>query len=367
MRIFNHDIMTCTNQQVIGNHLYSARALGLTSPGDTIQLHPDLRPEWDSIVAHYARVGLPHSHDVVWNVSLDLISDTVDCRPSVFYFGDSADSHSAVAERFRAVDRAWSDVVALMNSKNNFMALARELGVPVPQTNCYESKGAAADRERISFPCFLKPAVSVDGKGIMRCENPQELHRCLDNLPEDVPYQVQEEVLASSFLNLQYSVGPEGLQRLACTEQILDGCSHSGNRFPSVVQPWDTVEPMARWMADQGMREVFAFDVAVVGAGEGADVLAIECNPRYNGASYPTVIANRLGIECWSSETFTTSHHALKDIDLSGLEFDAALGRGVIVVNWGTVSLGRLAILLSGSPQTQRQLRDSLRERLFRQ
>jgi hypothetical protein len=121
---------------------------------------------------------------------------------------------------------------------------------------------------------------------------------------------------------------------------------------------------MATWMAARGMKEIFAFDVAVVAEGEQAEYLAIECNPRYNGASYPTVIANRLGIGCWSSETFTTRHRGLKDVDLAGLEFDADRGRGVIVVNWGTISMGRLVILLAGPVDRQQELRTSLQERL---
>jgi len=48
-KIFNHDIMNCTNEHVIGNLYYSSRALGLSEPGDVIQLHPDLFDEWQYI------------------------------------------------------------------------------------------------------------------------------------------------------------------------------------------------------------------------------------------------------------------------------------------------------------------------------
>ena len=59
--IVNHDIMRCTADGVVGNDLYSGRALGLTEPGDYIQLHPKLKPMWQDISAHYSRVGLSHS------------------------------------------------------------------------------------------------------------------------------------------------------------------------------------------------------------------------------------------------------------------------------------------------------------------
>lgn len=60
-RIVNHDIMGCTAEGVVGNYLYSGRALGLTEPGDLLQLHPELRSQWSYIRDHYRRVGISHT------------------------------------------------------------------------------------------------------------------------------------------------------------------------------------------------------------------------------------------------------------------------------------------------------------------
>ncbi|MFC1337430.1 MAG: hypothetical protein G8D81_18125 [gamma proteobacterium symbiont of Clathrolucina costata] len=60
---------------VVGNHLYSGRALGISEPRDIIHLHPDLQPLWKGIEAHYQRVGLPYSRNVIWN--LDMIRPAV--------------------------------------------------------------------------------------------------------------------------------------------------------------------------------------------------------------------------------------------------------------------------------------------------
>ena len=60
-KIFNHDIMTCTHESVLGNHLYCGRVLGLTEPEDIIQLHPALKSQWNVITSHYAQIGLNHS------------------------------------------------------------------------------------------------------------------------------------------------------------------------------------------------------------------------------------------------------------------------------------------------------------------
>jgi hypothetical protein len=363
MRIFNHDIMNCTHQQVAGNYLYSGRVLGLTEPSDIVQLHPALRSEWQAIVDHYKRIGLQHSQNVVWDVSSAFQMAHPHLETSVFYFGDSENPQSYRSQQLRRKNQRWHDVVQYMNNKNNFMELADQLQVTVPKTLCFTQKSELRLNSEIPYPCYVKPSVSVDGMGIVRCGDRQQLCLALYDMPENVSFQIQEEVLAASFLNLQYRVTEQGLERYAATEQILDGCSHSGNRYPTEYQPWNLVEPMAQWMANQGMQGIFAFDVAVVFSACGPRYYAIECNPRYNGASYPTGIAHKLGVESWICETFTTSSRTLSDIDLSGIEFDVETGTGVILVNWGSIHMGKAVCLLAGSRAQQDELRALLKQR----
>src|SRR3712207_5669057 len=239
-KIFNHDIMTCTHELVIGNHLYSGRVLGLTEPEDIIQLHPNLRSQWNAITEHYARIGLSHSHNVIWDVSLNVSADYPSYDVSLFYFGNATGTANCNEHWFRQVDSDWFDVVKFMNSKNNFIKLAQELGVSVPKTVCFENKAALprasfadADLAQFPYPCYLKPAISVDGAGISRCENQEQLAQALKTVCEDLPLQIQEEITASTFLNLQYSITANGLQRLAVTEQILNGYAHCGNCYRS--------------------------------------------------------------------------------------------------------------------------------------
>ncbi len=356
--VLNHDIMHCTADGVVGNHLYSGRALGITDPRDIIQLHPDLRPLWQEIEAHYRRVGLPHSRNVIWNLDLGQLARHAGFRPSVFFYG----AHESRVWG----DAGWYETVQFINSKNNFMALAQELGVDVPKTICFDSVSAVTpDRlQGMAFPCYLKAAISVSGVGIYRCADAAELQQALTRFEPDVPVQIQEEVLADSFLNLQYLADGGHLIRLAATEQILDGFVHQGNRHPASHEPWEIVEPMAEWMAQRGMQGIFAFDVAVSQTDRGLRFPAIECNPRYNGASYPTLIAAKMGISEWYAVTLSTRHRNLADIDLSGLEFERESGRGVIIVNWGTVLAGKLMVLIAGPEAYQETLRRELAARL---
>lgn len=362
MRIYNHDIMTCTQEQVEGNHLYSGRVLGMTNSEDVIQLHSDLKPDWNTITAHYQRVGLNSSTQVLWDVSIEHMAAYPDYIPSVFYFGDAVDDSSSSALYFQQHDQDWYEVVEYMNSKNNFMRLAQDLEVAIPQTYCFEDKSVVLDE--LPYPCYLKPSVSVDGVGIVRCETKEQLHQALQNLPQKASFQIQEEIVASSFLNLQYQVSTQGVEQLAASEQILDGCAHGGNRFPSTHQPWHLVEPMAQWMVSKGMKDVFAFDVAVDERESEPRYLAIECNPRFNGASYPTGVAHKLGIPRWSCETFRTRYRSLEQINLKGIEYDPVTQTGVILINWGPIRIGKLVILMAGTREQQEQLRELLQVRL---
>ena len=356
--IVNHDIMHCTADGVVGNHLYSGRALGLTEPDDFIQLNPQLKPLWRDITDHYRRIGLSHSENVIWDLDLNQLGAHEGFLPSVFFFGPN--------EGRVWQDSAWLHAVEYINSKNNFIALADELGIDVPQTRCYDSIEEISENEIVSLnmPCYIKAAVSVSGVGIYRCGNREELRDAIEQFDRDVPVQVQEEIKTDSFLNLQYRVIDDRLIRLAATEQILEGCAHQGNRFPSSHEPWDAIEPMAQWLKGQGIKGIFAFDLAVIDTPAGPRFPAIECNPRFNGASYPTVIAQKLDIPEWTARTFKTRHRKLSDIDLTDIEFDMKTGEGLVIVNWGTLLEGKLVLLLAGSSEYQDVLLGELDHRL---
>ena len=356
-KIFNHDIMNCTNEHVIGNQYYSARALGLSEPGDVIQLHPDLFDEWKFIANHYERAGLSYTDQVIWDVSYDRMNAYADYEASVFFLGD--DTNEAVC------DDEWFSAVDYINSKNNFMDLATRLGVPVPLTICFNSKNEIFEPETYPYPCYLKAAISVAGVGICRCENSVDLLAALDDFNAETPLQVQEEVSTPTFLNMQYEMRYDGLKRLEATVQVLDGFSHVGNQCPVEFAPWHIVEPMAQWLVKVGMRGVFAFDVAVVDGKSGPRYLAIECNPRFNGASYPTVVAHKLGIEQWLAVQLPTSAKSLGDINLGGLEYNPETRAGVIIFNWGSVLAGKLGVLIAGNPGVRKAFYNGLKKLLL--
>jgi hypothetical protein len=356
--ILNHDIMHCTAEGVVGNHLYSGRALGISQPSDIIQLHPDLEGLWQDITAHYHRVGLEHCQQVIWNLDLSQLAKHSGYKPSVFYYGPH--------EYRNWGDSDWLETVEYINSKNNFMDLAQQLGIDVPTTLCYNSV-SEVPIERLnsfSYPCYLKAAISVSGVGIYRCETPQKLQQSLQKFDVAIPVQIQDEVVTDTFLNMQYQVIGDQLIKLAASEQILDGFAHQGNRFPASYEPWEIVQPMAEWLKQKGIKGIFAFDIAVMQTKHGIRFSAIECNPRFNGASYPTLIAKKMGIKQWCAINLSTNLSKLSDIDLQDLEYDEQTGEGVILVNWGTVLVGKLMLLVAGPPAYQQKMIGRLKTRL---
>jgi hypothetical protein len=121
---------------------------------------------------------------------------------------------------------------------------------------------------------------------------------------------------------------------------------------------------MAIWLLNNGMKGIFAFDVAVVQTDRGLRFPAIECNPRFNGASYPTIIAQKMGIDEWSAITLSTHYRDLDSIHFEDLEYDHTSGEGIIIVNWGTVLEGKLMVLLAGDKDRQEALAVELEARL---
>jgi len=73
----------------------------------------------------------------------------------------------------------------------------------------------------------------------------------------------------------------------------------------------------------------------------GCTAEGIECSPRFNGASYSTVVAHKLGLESWVARVFPTRHRtrhrSLTFLQLAGIEYNPYHSEGVVLVNWGPI------------------------------
>lgn len=357
LKIVNHDIRTSGPSWLGLSRLYSARALCITDPEDVIQLHADLRPQWPIIQAHYENAGISCTRNVVWDTRLERTKDYPNHKLSAFFFGER--------EHYFRPDSRRREITEFFNSKNNLINFARDIGVSVPETRCFERvSDAEAQTNEFTYPCYVKPAIALSGIGISRCVNPNELRRALGKLQADIPVQIQNEIQAERFLNLQYVVKDGRAERLLASEQIISGSAHSGNRVPADSEPWNVVDALAERIAGQGMQDIFAFDIAMVNEAGAAKFYLLECNPRFNAVSYPTLVAQKIHATSWSTATVSTAQRDLQAIDFEGIEYDPATRDGVILINWGAILHGKLMVMLVGARERQESLLNAFKQRV---
>jgi hypothetical protein len=171
-------------------------------------------------------------------------------------------------------------------------------------------------------------------------------------------YQLQEDIAAAAYLSVQYNIAAQGkVTHLINTEQIIDGVEYAGTRYPTPYSPQTATDAIAHQAARDGIRGKLGIDVAVTPDGR---YFVLECNPRWNGALYPMVIAQRLGAAEWSTTHLPVRAEHLQDIALGDLEYNPRLKKGVVLVNWGGITFHWLELLIIGSKETQQTLRAQL-------
>ncbi|MGD9384985.1 MAG: ATP-grasp domain-containing protein [Thioalkalispiraceae bacterium] len=358
--IYNHDTRHGSQNGISGKQLDSARALGISESWDMIQLDETLQLFWHDITEHYERIGLSHSTNVIWSLNLKHLGSHIGYQPSVYHYGPEACHYWG--------DNQWLNTVEYINSKNNFILTANNIGVDVPMTLCFKAKSSISidDLQDITFPCYIKTAITEPGIGVYRCENKTQLFENFRKIDSNIPLQIQEEVKTNTFLNLQYKVVGKGAVRLNASELIVNanGYSYQGNHVPATHKPWHIVDPMAEWLVTHGLKGVFTFTLAITQTPSGLRFPVLECVPGFNDDAYPGLIAEKLNIKEWSTRGFATKYRHLDKIDLRDIEYDHQTGEGAVLVNWGTVLNGYIEILLAGSSEYQEALAIELQARL---
>lgn len=334
-----------------GVHLYPARALCLTHPGDVVQLPADLQDEFDWITEHYQAVGIDCTNCVEWDLSLNIGDHYPELDKAFWLYGPEADQGRNPA-RVQAVTQ--------FNDKNWFIKWTKQHRLPVPETECFEH-GQRPNPRGLKYPLFVKGAVAASSEENFKCWNWAQALAAIAKIPGD--YQIQEFLRdAVAWLNVQYYGQGGQASFMTTTEQILDeGSVHAGNRYPTKFDPRRVTDPAAKLAVDLGLEDVFAFDVPVLKNGRH---LLLECNPRPNGATYPTVVAARLGIRQWISINLKTDRRSLHDADFGPTLFNGATG--VVVINWGPIKEGKIQVLVAGNPNEQNRILGELAVRGFR-
>lgn len=322
--------------------LYTARAIPCTSPDDVIQLDPRLKNDYPYMLEHLEEVGLDTAEQVIWDASAEIAEELPDYDLSVWLFNEDFNRVRPNNSRLQATRK--------FNDKNSFIRHCNDQGYPVPRTTMVDD-GVTLDISPVNFPVYLKAARSSDGASIYRCKSNQELTAITEQA--DYAFQIQEEVEGvSAFLNVQYrSVGGEALY-LATTEQILDGFSHAGNRHPSEHDPRNIIHELANDIASEGVDDIFALDVAISPAG----AHVIECNARWNGSTYPSMVAQKLAAKEWVACSVGTSLASAKDIKLGDITYNPSESIGVVILNAGHMAMhGKVSVMFIGPEDAQQE------------
>lgn len=356
-KIFSHGVLEAypggVLDKVPGVEFYGARVLASSNPGDLVQIEPVLSRHTEIMLAHYARVGLKTATDFLTDTSYDALRNYPSYTPDFFYFGRKA--HNV------RPDNDFLKLAAWMNSKNGFVQFCIEQGYPVPHTAIFQNPGEV-DTSSLGFPCYVKGDCSASGQHVILCQSPDEVDQAVMHM-NNGPFQIQEALPQDTiFLNAQYYEERGSFRHGPITRQILDGTSHDGNLFPSgididLVQP--IIDKFSWFLFRQGMKGVWAFDVAV----HGDKVWLIEINPRWNGSTYASIPAERLGVKEWESWNVKVPHHDLGFLALDGLEFNPDTKSGLVLINWGTIEHGKLGFLLAGGAESRAQLKADFRAR----
>lgn len=337
----------------LGELGYASRGLCISKPSDVVFLPKFLEDRFSWIYEHYCKCGLNPTQNIIWNEDLAVTGKFVKNYPNfepLFYmFADKAHEFFPNQKRLEATK--------LANSKNGFMQLCNSLGVVIPETKCFTKKSELAELNELNYPVYLKSDVSVAGYGVVRCCDEQELEKALINVSEKVRFQIQEEVSdVVSSVNVQYLAQNGVSHRLAITEQILeDGKYHVGNRFPAEIAPWGATDGIAYVLARLGVEGIYAFDVVVDKKGK---AFVIECNPRFNGASTPTLVAESINAHEWRAVTLKY-HNDLNRVDFGNALFNPKTNKGAVVITWGIEN--KLGILIVGNYREQIQIESELK------
>ncbi|HMO16530.1 MAG TPA: hypothetical protein PKA63_01885 [Oligoflexia bacterium] len=347
MRLVNHSLRGSYPEeelrQILGVWRYSGRVLGSTDPEDILQLHPDLRPDFQCILDHYATVGLPVASEVIWDDRLEVAWEYPNTPWDVFLYSDF---HYEISP-----DWNRKEAVKLANNKNDFMKICCEFGVQTPFTQPFVYNGNKVSVPRAKmYPAFLKKAVSASGAGVFEVKSHEEVLRVLSEHGLG-DWQIQEKVDGDvSFWNVQYKYVNDRAVPLMATQQILSGFEHAGNKCTAQSPLCLGIgDKLADKLVHRGIKGIFAFDVAV----SGDHAFVIECNPRPNGCTYYSEVARKLRIKTWFGRNVKVNASRLSELNLDGITFNN--GSGLVIVNWGTISMKKLGVLFCGETEEDAQ------------
>lgn len=356
-KIYYHDVagsIPLYQQKLVpGLELFGCRALAVSGPGDWVVLPRAVNEGLSAIERHYETIGLQHGVGYVFGGIESLSRCPASFVPSVYEYTEELCRQSE--------DACWHQVVRLLGDKNYFVDHCDNLGFlrPVTTKVTYRFDQPRPDR----FPVVVKLARSGEGLGYHECNSPQRYEEVVSGL--EPPYQVQEYLSPGTrYFLVEYRLGDKGE---LLPGVVVERMSHRGSVSYQTValvsrQITAVTDVLAEWAVEMHMKGSWSYEVALA---ENGQVLLIGCRPRWSGASYPIVVAEKLGITNWETKTFTGLSVSVSDAcELGELTYQSRAKEGVIITNWATVSHGRLDVLIAGDKPARIEIANELSHRL---
>lgn len=338
---------------------------------DLVLIHPD---DWfcvDWLVSHQQLAGLDPGRGMLKPESyseLDFEGRLSRHRLAPFIWNEAAN--------LAQPDEDWLRITRLANTKNWLLAKAETLGLRVPDTIYCQGKNELELMEAemlLGYPLFLKISseFSFTGNGVFAIDSETELLAHLALLSDDIPFQLQEDLRKKNvvaFPNLQYYEAGGKAKRLLLTSQVLEGNEHCGNGHdPDFAElhskAWKTTEKLANMLALNGLKWIFAFDLAICLEDGRYTYYLIECNGRPNGSTFATAVAAKLpGYDYrrpWTAKTVPISRR-LDQIDLGPLLYREDRQYGIVPHIASIAKNGKLGVCFIGTPAQQQRLENQL-------
>lgn len=132
-----------------------------------------------------------------------------------------------------------------------------------------------------------------------------------DLVEVEFPVLVEEYLSSEASPNCQWIIWKGQKRQLFVLDQLLDGCTHKGNTYPSVLHPrvLGTVSDYSGRMADQltGYEGIVGFDFVIANN----EAYLVDLNARFNSSTYPMIFLVRIGADLEALKV--RYHHVAKE------------------------------------------------------
>ena len=327
-------------QEKITPDYHTGLPLCLSTHNDIVQISLEHKDDYPWIKAHYAKIGLPVSKNIIWSNKTP--NPRQNYKLSSFIYEENTWNNN----------KQLLDIVNLLDNKNTFLPLAQQHGIDIPDTHYFDNKKLITYS---TYPYVLKTAFGHSGLGNYLIEQPSNLDKVPPNTPLNIQPFLENRVQDCS---VHFYVKD---QKAHYTWTIVDTISsrfgwEGGKPAPLPSHFKEKHQDFANHIASMGMKGHFCFDFILT---SDQQFLLNECNPRFCASSYPSLVDKRLQLEGkWLFKKVYFNHEDFLQ-RITSLTYDKAKGYGVIIIGW-TFHAKQARIMLIGNDQEIERLNDQI-------